>query len=235
MTQWEAPIKPAELTENRLVEAILDGTFAINSSLPPERELCEQLGITRPTLREALQRLSRDGWLEIRHGKSTRVRDFWREGNLAILGTIARFPQYLPSDFVKHLLQIRLLLAPQYTRLAVQNARTEVLDYLDGQKGLDDNAAVFVEFDMNLHILCTQLSGNPVFTLIFNGFSDLYRTMGALYFTIPASRESSRNYYKTLTTAATSGDLDQVENIVRSIMEESISLWEKAENIRSSK
>lgn len=235
MTQWEAPNKPAELTENRLVEAILNSTFAINSFLPPERELAEQLGITRPTLREALQRLSRDGWLEIRHGKSTRVRDFWREGNLAILGTVARFPQYLPGDFVKHLLQIRLLLAPQYTRLAVENARMEVLDYLSGQKDLDDNAAAFVEFDMNLHILCTQLSGNPVFTLIFNGFSDLYRTMGALYFTIPDSRKSSRNYYKTLTAAATSGDLDQVENIVRSIMEESISLWEKAENIRSSK
>lgn len=234
MTQWEAPNKPAELTENRLVEAILDGTFAINSSLPPERELAEQLGITRPTLREALQRLSRDGWLEIRQGKSTRVRDFWREGNLAILGTVARFPQYLPGDFVKHLLQIRLLLAPQYTRLAVQNARTEVLGYLSGQKELVDNAAAFVEFDMNLHILCTQLSGNPVFTLIFNGFSDLYRSMGALYFTVPASRASSQSYYAALTEAASSNDLDHVEAVVRNTMQESISLWEKAENIRTS-
>jgi GntR family transcriptional regulator, negative regulator for fad regulon and positive regulator of fabA len=217
------------------VEAILDGTFAINSTLPPERELAEQLGITRPTLREALQRLSRDGWLEIRQGKSTRVRDFWREGNLTILGTVAHFPQYLPTDFVKHLLQIRLLLAPEYTRLAVQNAKADVLLYLTGQDGLDDSREAFVDFDMNLHILCTQLSGNPVFTLIFNGFSDLYRTMGALYFSIPDSRESSRNYYKTLTAAATSGDLDRVENVVRSIMNESISLWEKAESIRSSK
>jgi GntR family negative regulator for fad regulon and positive regulator of fabA len=234
MTQWEAPNKPAELTENRLVEAILDGSFAIDSTLPPERELAEQLGITRPTLREALQRLSRDGWLEIRHGKSTRVRDFWREGNLAILGTVARFPQYLPGDFVKHLLQIRLLLAPQYTRLAVQNAKTDVLNYLKGQKDLADDAAAFVEFDMNLHILCTQLSGNPVFTLIFNGFSDLYRSMGALYFTVPASRASSRNYYAALTEAASSNDHDRVEIVVRTIMQESISLWEKAENIRTS-
>ena len=39
MVTWEIQPKPAELAENRLVEAILDGTFPINSSLPPEREL----------------------------------------------------------------------------------------------------------------------------------------------------------------------------------------------------
>jgi len=64
MMQWDTPMKPAELAENRLVEAILEGTFPINSSLPAERELAEMLGVTRPTLREVLQRLSRDGWLE---------------------------------------------------------------------------------------------------------------------------------------------------------------------------
>ncbi len=90
MATWEIPPKPAELAENRLVEAILDGTFPINSNLPPERELSESLGVTRPTLREALQRLSRDGWIEIHHGRATRVKDYWREGNLLILTAIAQ-------------------------------------------------------------------------------------------------------------------------------------------------
>lgn len=229
MSQWEAPEKPAELTENRLVEAILDGTFAINSTLPPERDLAEQLGVTRPTLREALQRLSRDGWLEIHHGKATRVRDYWREGNLTILGTIARFPQYLPADFVKNLLNIRLLLAPQYTRLAVQNEREKVLGYLEGQTSLDDNAAAFTRFDLDFHILCTQLSGNPVFTLIFNGFGDLYKATGFLYFSQAESRASSRKYYRSLTESVEKNDLDLVEQIVRDVMLESIDLWKKAE------
>ena len=40
------------------------------------RELLDQSRLLplRPTLREVLQRMSRDGWLEIRHGKATRVR-----------------------------------------------------------------------------------------------------------------------------------------------------------------
>ena len=74
---WELPLRPAERVENRLIQAIVGGEFPINSTLPPERELARRLGVTRPTLREALQRLARDGWIEIHHGKSTRVRDYW--------------------------------------------------------------------------------------------------------------------------------------------------------------
>src|SRR3990170_7275190 len=85
---WDPPLRPAELAETRLIAAILDGQFPINSTLPPERDLSTQLGVTRPTLREALQRLARDGWLEIRHGRPTRVRDYWHEGSLGVLGAM---------------------------------------------------------------------------------------------------------------------------------------------------
>ncbi len=230
MTQWEAPLKPAELAENRLVEAILDGTFPINSTLPPERELAEQLGVTRPTLREVLQRLNRDGWLEIHHGKSTRVRDYWREGNLMILGTIARHQSQTPASFVPNLLQIRLLLAPAYTRLAVQNQNEQVIEFLQGLATLPDEAEAFAENDLKLHLLFTQLSGNPIFTLIFNGFNELYRATGQVYFALPAGRESSRNFYKTLLVAAKAKDLDQTETIVRQVMQQSIDLWNVANN-----
>ncbi|NLC12537.1 MAG: GntR family transcriptional regulator, partial [Chloroflexi bacterium] len=53
------PQKPTDLAEKQLLAAILDGSFPIGSLLPPERELAQSLGITRPTLREALQRLAR--------------------------------------------------------------------------------------------------------------------------------------------------------------------------------
>ena len=81
---WQPILKAGQLVESRLVKALLDGTFPINSNLPAERELATLLGVTRPTLREALQRLERDGFIEIRHGKPTRVRDFWIEGNLGV-------------------------------------------------------------------------------------------------------------------------------------------------------
>src|SRR5512136_1419231 len=129
---WDPPSRPAELAETRLISAILDGAFAIHSSLPAERELAAQLGVTRPTLREALQRLARDGWVEIRHGRPTRVRDYWREGNLGVLGAIAQHQEHLPSSFVPNLLHVRFLLAPSYTRLAFENARPQVAETLAG-------------------------------------------------------------------------------------------------------
>ncbi len=95
--EWPNPLKPAELSEERIIQAILDGTFPINSLLPSERDLSVQLGITRPTLRETLQRLARDGWLEIHHGRQTRVKNYWQEGNIAVLSAIARHARRLLS------------------------------------------------------------------------------------------------------------------------------------------
>jgi GntR family transcriptional regulator, negative regulator for fad regulon and positive regulator of fabA len=71
-------------------------SFPPGSNLPGERELAVQFGVTRPTLREVLQRLERDGWIEIRQGKPTRVRDYWQEGNLAVLVAVALIKGELP-------------------------------------------------------------------------------------------------------------------------------------------
>ncbi|TLM97514.1 GntR family transcriptional regulator, partial [bacterium] len=49
---WDLPKKPAELSERRLIDAILTGQYPIDSNLPAERELSVILGVTRPTLRE---------------------------------------------------------------------------------------------------------------------------------------------------------------------------------------
>lgn len=225
MVAWETPVKPAELAETRLVEAILDDRFPINSTLPPERELAEKLGVTRPTLREALQRLSRDGWIEIRHGRSTRVRNYWQEGNLLILSTIARHTETLPADFIPNLLHIRLLLAPEYTRLAILNSPAEVLHLLQSMQTLADTAADFTRVDLSFHNRMTILSNNPVFTLILNGFGELYQSMGLLYFSLSQARDHSRSFYKKLLSSVMANDVFQAEEVTRRVMAESIDIW----------
>jgi GntR family negative regulator for fad regulon and positive regulator of fabA len=229
MVQWDAQLKPAELAERRLVDAILDGSFPVNSFLPPERELAEMLGVTRPTLRETLQRLSRDGWLEIHHGKTTRVRDYWREGNLTILGAIARYQKEVYPSFVVNLLQIRLLMAPTYTRQAFENALPEVTEFLQTLQNLPDGKDSFVDNDLELHLRFTQLSGNPIFTLIFNGFGDLYRNMAQIYFVNPEAQSHSRLFYQKLLEAARANEPARAEVITREVMLDSIHFWEVAE------
>ena len=222
---WEIPLRPAELIENRLINAIVDGEFPINSALPPERELAQRLGVTRPTLREALQRLARDGWIEIHHGRSTRVRDYWHEGNLAVLGTIARHLDHIPSDFVPNLLQVRELLAPAYARLAVKRAARNVAKFLGSYQDLIDTPDAFASADWELHKYLTIESGNPIFTLILNGFKELYPRMGGVYFTPPKARARSRQFYAELRAAAQGRDADRAEAITREVMQDSIALW----------
>jgi GntR family negative regulator for fad regulon and positive regulator of fabA len=222
---WEVPQRPAELVENSLINAVVDGEFSINSTLPPERELAQRLGVTRPTLREALQRLARDGWVEIHHGKSTRVRDYWHEGNLAVLGTIARHQDHLPPDFVPNLLQVRELLAPAYTRLAVKRSAKNVAKFLGDYQDLGDTPDTFAKADWELHRHLTLESGNPIFTLILNGFKELYPPMGSIYFTPPKARARSRKFYADLREAAQARDADRAEAVTRDMMQESIDLW----------
>lgn len=222
---WDLPLRPAELVEHRLINAIVDGDFPINSNLPPERDLAQLLGVTRPTLREALQRLARDGWLEIHHGKSTRVRDYWHEGNLAVLGTIARYQDHVPPDFVPNLLQVRELLAPAYARLAVKRAAKSLAKFLEHYQDLADTAEVFAQADWEVHRYLTIESGNPIFTLIFNGFKELYQPMGNVYFAPAKARARSRRFYAELLQAAQTRDAERAEAITREVMQDSINLW----------
>ena len=77
----QAPlIKPAQHAEHHIVASILDGAWPPGTQLPGERELAGQLGVTRQTLRETLQRLGQDRWITISHGKPTVVNDYWQAG-----------------------------------------------------------------------------------------------------------------------------------------------------------
>jgi GntR family negative regulator for fad regulon and positive regulator of fabA len=224
---WEPLPKPAEIAETRLLEAILDGTFPIDSSLPGERDLAAQIGVTRPTLREALQRLARDGWLDIQHGKPTRVRDYWREGSLAVLSTLAQSPQHQSPDFIAYLLEVRLLLAPEYTRQALAQSSPQVFELLKCATDLGDAPADFARFDWQLHHLLTQLAPNPVYHMLLNNFEQLYAFMGERYFAFEECRQHSRSFYADLRTRAENVDLDAVENLTRETMQGSLDLWQR--------
>ena len=219
------PPKPAEFAESQLLDAILDGSFPINSNLPSERDLADQLGITRPTLREVLQRLARDGGLDIQQGKSTRVRDYWKEGSLATLSTLARSPHHQSPDFVAYLLEIRMLLAPTYTRQALENASVIIADLLREVEDLDQDAQAFASFDWKLHHTLTEHASNPVFQLLLNGFQELYAQMGVTYFSFPECRAESGKFYRSLKTCAESRDLDGAEALLRKTMKGSLNLW----------
>ena len=226
MNNWSAPQKPSAYAEHSLTAAILDGTFPPGSMLPSERMLAVDLGVTRPTLREALQRLARDGWVTVRQGKATVVNNYWQDGGLNVLGALIHHGDHLPANFVTQLLEVRLNLAPAYTRDAVTNAPVEVSTFLRGSGRLDESPADYASFDWQLHRRLTISSGNHIYTLIMNGFGNFYEELARVYFTSSGARSSSRRFYAALSEAADDQDADLAEQVSRAAMLESIESWQ---------
>ncbi|MFF4730367.1 GntR family transcriptional regulator [Streptomyces mirabilis] len=52
---------------------IADGTYAVGSQLPPQRELAEELGVSRDTVQRVVREMNSEGWIKSRQGSGTRV------------------------------------------------------------------------------------------------------------------------------------------------------------------
>lgn len=63
--------KLSDVIVEQLEAMILDGKFLAGEKLPPERQLAEQFDVSRPSLREAIQKLETKGLLTRRQGGGT--------------------------------------------------------------------------------------------------------------------------------------------------------------------
>jgi GntR family negative regulator for fad regulon and positive regulator of fabA len=224
--ELKQPFRPALYAEYKLVTSILDGTYPTGSSLPSERLLAEKFNVTRPTLRETLHRLSSEGWVTIQHGRATTINDYWNEGGLRLLGTLAKYGELLSKEFISSLLEVRVVMLPPVARLAIMNAPDLFGDYLSGYNDLEDDPEKFAHFDWELQVLYARHSRNPVYPLILNDFTSIFTIMAPHYFSLKKGRNSSRTYYRKLLAAIKKGEND-IEGIVREALQDSLTIWEE--------
>ncbi|KLV10702.1 MULTISPECIES: fatty acid metabolism transcriptional regulator FadR [Photobacterium] len=116
---------PATFAEKYIIESIWNNHFPQGSILPAERELSELIGVTRTTLREVLQRLARDGWLTIQHGKPTRVNNYMDTSGLSILDTLITLDGQDVQGVLEDLLSARTDISSVYMRYAVKGNHEE--------------------------------------------------------------------------------------------------------------
>lgn len=230
-TKMSQPLRPTQHVEHFLVTSILDGTYPIGAALPNERLLSSQLGVTRPTLRETLQRLENEGWVKIQHGKPTVVNDYWQNGGLSLLSTLAKYGNYLPNGFITHLLEVRVTLLPPVARFAARHHPAALRAYLSGAEDLPNEPESYADFDWNLQMLMARHSNNPIFPLILNDFGSIFKTMALRYFSQQKARATSRKFYRHLARAI-QNDGNKVEDIVKDAMQESIDIWQKTKSSR---
>ena len=155
-----APVRPAEVID-RLRKLVEDGRFPPGSRLPAERALAAQLGVGRPSLREAIKALSSLQVLESRRGAGTFVKS--RE---------ALAP---PSDFgVLDLLEVRKIIEPRAAWLAATRAsERHLLEIETTRQQLEQHGQDWLptaKLDYALHFAIIRGAQNPVLHHIYRHF-----------------------------------------------------------------
>lgn len=217
--------RSTDIIEKRLVKAILDGEYKTHDALPSERELALHYEAGRPAVREALQRLERDGWITIRKSTPALVNDYWKDGNLSTIVNILKCYDHIPPEMIEHMLELRVALTPVYIRDAAEHNQIKTLSLFSGADQLEDDAAAYARFDWDLQQNLARLCSNPMYLLIINSFKDIYLLMAVQYFEDSQHRYASRQYYSELMAAILKGDYEKAEMQSRGMMRESLRLW----------
>ncbi len=218
---------PAGFAEEYIVESIWNGDFPPGSILPAERELSELIGVTRTTLREVLQRLARDGWLTIQHGKPTKVNNFWETSGLNILETLARLDEDKMPELTDQLLSARTNISAIYTRAAIKLNPERVIEILSQSHELEDTAQAFADYDYKVHHELAVAGNNRIYVLILNGFRGFYSKIGCHYFSDAGTRELARQFYKDLTILAENKEHDGAISMMRRYGHQTGEIWQK--------
>jgi DNA-binding FadR family transcriptional regulator len=107
---------------NQIVGEVLHGGLAPGAALPSERRLAEVLGVSRPAVREALQRLAHSGVVNVRQGDLTTVNDFRRYAGLDLLAHLLVRGGDLDLAVARSILEARLHIGPFVAELAAARA-----------------------------------------------------------------------------------------------------------------
>lgn len=216
---------PAALAEEYIVKSIWNKHFPAGSDLPAERELADIIGVTRTTLREVLQRLARDGWLNIQHGKPTRVNNVWETAGPNIIQTLIKLDSSTVPMIIANVVSLRTRMAEYYIPEAIRLDSKASLALFEGFAELKDNAKSYAEFDYNLYRSFTFVAEKPVYGLILNSFKDLYHQVASLFFSDVRSRQLTLNFYHQLKIACETGDYQKAAEAMAQNRQHSTAIW----------
>ncbi len=141
--------------------------------LPPERELCEILGVSRGDLRKALGSLEKNGELWRRVGKGTFIGPEPVEEFSSIAAIAAKSN---PVDVMR----ARILVEPMLCREAAINATAAHLDEMRRCLRVQTEAATWRQYenaDNRLHRTIAEASCNTVLLALFDQLNAIRRTV----------------------------------------------------------
>ena len=168
--------RPNSLVEevtDKLKEAIISGHYRSGEPVPSETQLASQLGVSRPVIRESIKSLQSRGFLEVRRGikGGAYVQDLNKLNFGETFADLIRFRKVT----VDHLVQVRLFIEPEITRLVIKNARAEDLLRIKNlllEYDRTENIEKQVTMNADFHRLLGRACGNPIYSILMDSIMD---------------------------------------------------------------
>lgn len=161
----------------QLETMILEGVLAPGERLPAERDLAQELDVSRPSLREALQKLEAAGLLETRHGGGTYVKSAIAAAITDPLADILQRHPEVALDFI----ELRSTLDGMSAYYAAMRGTgddrkmlAERYRAMEAAHRLDDPSEES-ERDADFHIALAEASHNIILLHVMRGLLDLLR------------------------------------------------------------
>ncbi|MGZ4442813.1 MAG: FadR/GntR family transcriptional regulator [Nocardioidaceae bacterium] len=175
-----SPVERRSVTDGvfeQILSDVVAGTLEPGAPLPSERRLAELLGVSRPVVREALQRMAQAGLVDVRHGGATTVRDFTRFAGLDLLPRLLFRDGDVDLVVVRSILEARLAVGPEVAALAAERGTTDMAQALGETLDLlvaSEDPVAMQQHSLAFWDLVVDGADSVVFRLMFNSLRATY-------------------------------------------------------------
>ncbi len=210
------PIKNVHgTTLDLLGRAIVSGRYATGASLPPEPTLCDEFGISRTVVREAVKSLVAKGLLTTGPKVGTRVQpeDNWNWFDPDVVAWKSHAG--LTRDFLRDLQELRRLIEPAAVRLAAERATAADLAEVEaayaGMKLAIDEGGDYVASDLRFHQGLLRACRNRMLVQMSKALGALLRTSFEISTSRPDGPASSLPLHRAVLDAVIARDPRKAE------------------------
>jgi GntR family transcriptional regulator, transcriptional repressor for pyruvate dehydrogenase complex len=163
----------SEQIAERIISMIKEQQLKPGDLLPPERELAETMGVSRPSLREALRALSIMNIIENRQGSGTYVASLEPERLIEHLDVVFS----LDDSTFQELFEARRIIEVGIAGLAADMCKPEDEAELNSihLKSVEsvNDSKIFMDSDLELHHKILQITRNPILSLFMRSVTKL--------------------------------------------------------------
>ncbi len=155
---------------------IAEGKFKVGEKLPSENELCAMLGVSRPSVNAAVNRLRAMGLVEVRPGDGSYVKSFSSSEYIKNYADLVK-----DVVDIQELLEIRRALDIESFRLAMERATVDDFNELKNiterykKARIKKNYDAAADIDFEFHLKICRCSKNRYFTMMYELIGDLLR------------------------------------------------------------